>query len=643
MFLSLITCVELWAQMIPGYEDHKFFDTGAYPGSSSEWYVGRNADGTLASALYEAVTAPFTRDVSLFGESQPHQFTPLPDAHGRTLNFLYRLHHPYNLFDIFSFKVSAALQSIADSTVLQILPNYAGLQMNESYALLQLNMGQYSMCLINDTLMLMAPGEPWHAHELIQFDDSGQTVYRRRVLYGSAQAFAPGWVNTGSYQLRNHHLEDDRILLDYQFSDSVHVVGNGDTTAYYCENRCIWIGAQSGSTPAYGSVLQPSAGNLTLLESFIKNGNAYRVYSITGSTDISAGDIPWPYLTSDNIVEVILVKYTQGGNVEWAQVLNRFTSDLPEITYNASAHAIISGSTAVIRLSGSHPPNNGQPVGGFEAFANGEVVDSGVLADTNPFLTIGTPMYLISINLETGGSIGVHRLRRLPESMGFGNPGNITDIVSHFNEESIALSINQNGNELPSGHYFDLIYPSVVSLSAVSPAAMLPLRLLKVKPELPEYFESYQIPRTTSPIASTAGQIYFTATPLNDNQILISGGVSRNTTLHFSNEDLPLETGVITTNRAAMVIKATLPGLDVDDSLSQQSRQLYPNPSSDKVYLSGFNEPVRYMISDLTGKMVARGIASGEGISVGNLQGGMYILHIVMRDGELIRTRFVKV
>lgn len=75
------------------------------------------------------------------------------------------------------------------------------------------------------------------------------------------------------------------------------------------------------------------------------------------------------------------------------------------------------------------------------------------------------------------------------------------------------------------------------------------------------------------------------------------------------------------------------------------SFRLYPNPSSDKMYVSvGDKIAEEYTITDMAGRQVGGGsIGSSSGqIDIHSLPSGIYLLHIENKDGSKCNTRFEK-
>ncbi len=67
---------------------------------------------------------------------------------------------------------------------------------------------------------------------------------------------------------------------------------------------------------------------------------------------------------------------------------------------------------------------------------------------------------------------------------------------------------------------------------------------------------------------------------------------------------------------------------------------LYPNPASDILHLEGNFENGQLSIYDLTGRQVFQGEYQQE-INVGNLNNGMYFIHIITAEGHVISQKFI--
>lgn len=62
---------------------------------------------------------------------------------------------------------------------------------------------------------------------------------------------------------------------------------------------------------------------------------------------------------------------------------------------------------------------------------------------------------------------------------------------------------------------------------------------------------------------------------------------------------------------------------------------LYPNPATDVVYLSGAGNIGGYQVTDLLGRVMRSGGYSPDGIAVGGMNPGHYLLRVVLEDGSV--------
>ncbi|MFZ4707586.1 MAG: LamG-like jellyroll fold domain-containing protein [Bacteroidales bacterium] len=69
---------------------------------------------------------------------------------------------------------------------------------------------------------------------------------------------------------------------------------------------------------------------------------------------------------------------------------------------------------------------------------------------------------------------------------------------------------------------------------------------------------------------------------------------------------------------------------------------LAPNPTSDRIYISGLKENVKLSVFNLYGKMVLNKQTFDNQLKVGSLQAGIYFLKIEMASGILVK-RFIKI
>lgn len=86
---------------------------------------------------------------------------------------------------------------------------------------------------------------------------------------------------------------------------------------------------------------------------------------------------------------------------------------------------------------------------------------------------------------------------------------------------------------------------------------------------------------------------------------------------------------------------STLTAIESENSVENQVR-VYPNPAVDRLYVKGADSSGRFEIRDITGRMVARGSWSEEGIPVAVLAPGMYFIRIGWNGGRESNLKFIK-
>ena len=70
---------------------------------------------------------------------------------------------------------------------------------------------------------------------------------------------------------------------------------------------------------------------------------------------------------------------------------------------------------------------------------------------------------------------------------------------------------------------------------------------------------------------------------------------------------------------------------------------VFPNPASDKIYLSNTDQVNEYIISDLSGKQLMQGAIDTNGIDIYTLSAGLYFIQVRLKNGEIITQRFSKI
>jgi hypothetical protein len=71
--------------------------------------------------------------------------------------------------------------------------------------------------------------------------------------------------------------------------------------------------------------------------------------------------------------------------------------------------------------------------------------------------------------------------------------------------------------------------------------------------------------------------------------------------------------------------------------------QTYPNPATDRLYLSGMPKGTKaeYKLLDMSGRVLQRGSYSIAGIETGSLSPGLYILQ-TQKNGKTYSLKFTK-
>ena len=91
-----------------------------------------------------------------------------------------------------------------------------------------------------------------------------------------------------------------------------------------------------------------------------------------------------------------------------------------------------------------------------------------------------------------------------------------------------------------------------------------------------------------------------------------------------------METGQTVTNRAFLLEFDPQVG-SVEDNL-KESITLYPNPSSDYIFLDGKYENPTYKVFSITGEIVLKGILLNNTIEISGLSTGFYELELTNRE-----------
>ena len=80
--------------------------------------------------------------------------------------------------------------------------------------------------------------------------------------------------------------------------------------------------------------------------------------------------------------------------------------------------------------------------------------------------------------------------------------------------------------------------------------------------------------------------------------------------------------------------------IGLDEQESATSLRLYPNPVNQVLHLEGDFEKAQISIYDLTGRKVYQGEYQHE-ISVSSLNDGLYFIHVITAEGQVINQKFI--
>ncbi|MCX8079968.1 MAG: T9SS type A sorting domain-containing protein [Bacteroidia bacterium] len=83
---------------------------------------------------------------------------------------------------------------------------------------------------------------------------------------------------------------------------------------------------------------------------------------------------------------------------------------------------------------------------------------------------------------------------------------------------------------------------------------------------------------------------------------------------------------------------------NIDKAENLSSLEVFPNPAKDYIIIKNLQEPVRYGISDINGKVISSGSLTPEEnkITLASLPKGFYMLNMVMPDGKKSAHKIIK-
>lgn len=81
---------------------------------------------------------------------------------------------------------------------------------------------------------------------------------------------------------------------------------------------------------------------------------------------------------------------------------------------------------------------------------------------------------------------------------------------------------------------------------------------------------------------------------------------------------------------------------DINNSITNPSVKLYPNPTSESFYISGFEGLATLKLIDISGKVIlTKQVSSEDKISISTLPKGIYIVELITKK-KVIKMKLVK-
>ncbi|MFN2424613.1 MAG: T9SS type A sorting domain-containing protein [Cryomorphaceae bacterium] len=463
-------------------------------------------------------------------------------------------------------------------------------------------------------------------------------IYRRDIL------FKPGggsfMMLAGEFDSNQGLVNENAQINDFAFRDSLYIIQNEDTLFRYSDEWVTYLEVCTANNIVWSGDLEYS-GKLGLRRSILFDLSSFRVFSISGEVDFDPSSQTYDYETPSGETHLVLVKYTNEGNVEWTKTMAKFEEWVED---SGSFHVEMSkdGDERIQLYCGYRGSLASDTVGLFSAFTDGEIIDSGLLTPVQT--SRHSPDYIYSLNAETGTEIKVFKIYNNSSNGGYTNRNAARITTQKRGEVSVGL---RNTNFFTTPFVVQKLYPDFQEFPLplnVPADGFRPYQFITLSTsEGADDFKQYSLYYDTNFDGSAI--LNLRHIPLTGGNMMFAGDVVRrsdvyvgSTLLNFENNPYP-DFG--SDGLVIFAEESTLPTSDLEPDSPQI--KVFPNPTTDYVEVDmESNVLLNYKLFNAMGTLVQAGrISDSNKIAMSGLPQGLYFLHV--SDGKNNKRSTVKI
>lgn len=626
--LFAITSFSIFGQnLIPlQYEDHRLYNPSG--GNHNLFVVDRSPTDNQIISLYgfSSLEGGVTANLSLTETPEWYDFDI-----GRTA--IFRLHNPVDLSTLHSIRLIKTPAS-----------NYFTFRYSGGIVGCELLLPENSDSVsVNNSYVITNSDPERKLLSLLLMDPDGGVLYERHIYYqGSVtpRSFRASMQVT-RYRIAGE-MNDNLIILDFNFNDSTHVISESENfTLYHAENG-IFLHTKHSNGSEYSGELTHN-GKAQLLASQAINNGVVRLFEVRSGTtiDLDPTENEYLYTSAEDSYELIVVKYSESGNVNWVNSLARIeSSHLTPGFYHVKLIADEEGQVAAaFYFDGTY-----EGLIGSAFYVNGEEGYTDFESIAEDDYQNQSPVYVHSFDAESGSSTSLYSLRNNASSPGL-FPSHYAQLVRirPFDENRFSLRTS-----FPKGGGEDWQYIRHFPDSAELETSAT-------------YNQNYQVHYMILPYAGNQAEIdlytldYDVTPPFNsyaelgickaaNNQVLFGGSIEGFFDFSFYPEEY-LNVNADYFGGVGLLLRTMDFTTHAQESLSTDNLKVFPNPTTAQITLDRSQATkAAFKVYDSTGKVMMEGDFNYQQktIQVQNLPNGIYFIHVETNGKPTSITKFIK-
>ncbi|NEN22221.1 T9SS type A sorting domain-containing protein [Cryomorpha ignava] len=619
-FLIGITCT---AQTDVNYLYHKQYS------NINQWVGGGvlNLEQDLKTGLFfseisNGVQNPATFDFSLSSEPDLYEISPAFENFDSRFT-LFRTH-------------SESLETLKEMLVFSKSGfNYnPGADFSTEYFLFTFLLQSGSHLINSWGLDIENTSEDLQKDLVILYDDNNNEIFKRELNFQNAAGFASSR-GDGFLRMENK-LSNEIHIRDFRFEENVQMVVSGDTTLIYYPSKTLYQEVSNHDTILYSGIMEYT-GVFKSRDLHVDGNVAFRVFELSGVVDLDVTDQENFYTSDSGSTDLILVKYTVDGHVDYVKKLSDFQSENPTDGNYYPVIFVDDDKVSIrFRLSVSSDSTVDMAV-----YAENIMVDSGIIDGTSFSQTARSPLYFTCIEKASGDFLGITKSNFITENEVFASTnGSPTKRLTSTGQ--ILLKVHSTYPFTDYELIVESIYPDTFIYDLEDESAGQYSRFVEI-PVIPD--------QNATPISTVLpyegfpnnNVIFNNLLRIDNDVILLSGALYSSVNLTVGDTIISLQTTPDPSFGVDGILLAVSEILVSTNEIEKPKYSIFPNPTSERLRIDlPYNGFLNYEILSVTGKQILKGtISESLPINVRGLQPAVYLL--VISDATNTQTvKFVK-